>query len=149
MSWKKQNKKTGIQYVSIRGSWRNLVWLSKHLVLDDVQMLFESKFVHSPPMNNIWIAGVQQMSTFVKKKAFKMILIFFCASPISLSYYFPVFFFFSLSCLLFVFSSFLLCIIPHVFLAVYWLYDMGCIYVCCSSSNICVLFLFFIILSCC
>ena len=51
------------------------------------------------------------------KKSFNIILMFFCASPIYLSYSF--FFFFSLSCLSFFFSSFLLCIIPHVFLSFY------------------------------
>ena len=51
------------------------------------------------------------------KTSFKIILIFCCASPVSRSYSF--FFLFSLSCLLFLFSSFLLCMIPNVLLSFY------------------------------
>ena len=80
------------------------------------------------------------------KKCFKVILIFFCASPIDLSSSFFLFVL-SLSCLLLFFSSLLFRIIPHVFLAVYCFYDIDCICVCCSSSYVCVLFLSFHLLS--
>ena len=75
-----------------------------------------------------------------------VIIIFFCASPISLSHYF-FFFFLHLSCLSCFFSSFLLFINPHVVLSFYCLYDMDCLHVCCSSSDMCVPFLFFLLRS--
>ena len=50
-----------------KGSWTNLVWLSKHGV-PDVFVLndFENQMFHEPPVETIWIPEFQRMSTFSK-----------------------------------------------------------------------------------
>ena len=106
-------------------------------------ILFENNWFHAPPMTKKDSWSSANVRFF--KKCFKVTLIFFCASPMSLSS--SSFFILSLSCLFFFFSSCFCCIRRHFFMYFYCFDDMDYIVACCSSSYMCVLFLFFIILS--
>ena len=75
-----------------------------------------------------------------------MIIIIFCASPISLYYSFFSYYIDPVSSYYYsLLSCCVLCL--TCFLSFYGLYDMDCLFVCCSSSYRCVLFLFVIMIS--
>ena len=146
MSWTTNLKTSGIQYVSIRGPWTSLVWLSKNWVpvlLKKISLKTSSSTHLLRPKYGF--PKFSKCQNF-QNKTFKVIIIYFCASPIYL--YDSVLFFFSLSylfmCRLFFLVSYYSSRCPVFIL---FLNNIDCLYICCYSSYICVLFLLFLLLS--
>ena len=141
---KKALSKSRIQCVSIKGSWTNLVWLSKHWVPDSFENMFENKFFHAPPKTKTWIPEVQQMPNVSKwcvsniwssssaRRLFLFLLLLLYASSLYLASSSSYLLSCSVIFLQFSCMSIVFC-------------DMDCLFVCCSSAYICVLFLFFIL----